>query len=77
MSTIENIFTAQQVRESIRTTSRVEVDASECQIAEVVSTVWAVDGVTDVVLSTEPDGRYDIAGVCYGDDFRLIVSARA
>jgi len=77
MSTIENISTRQQIRESIRTTSRVEVDASECQIAEVVSSVWAVDGVTGVVLSTEPDGRYDIAGVCDGDEFRLIVTARA
>jgi len=73
---LENISTRQQIRESILTTSRVMVDASECQIAEVVASVWNVDGVTDVVRSDENDGRYDIAGVCDGDEFRLLVTAR-
>jgi len=71
----ENISLLQQVRESINTTSRVAVDATGCDISDIISQLNCLDGVEDVDTAREDDGRHDVWGRKDGEDFRLIVTA--
>jgi len=72
MST-ENISLLQQVRESINTSSIVDVDATGCRISDIMAQLSVMDGVTDYDHARENDGTYDVWGACDGSEFRLRV----
>ena len=71
---IENISLRQQVRDSIKTTSIVAVDATGCRISDIMSQLSVMDGVEDADYSEENDGTYDVYGTQDGDEFRLKVT---
>lgn len=73
MST-EHTSLLQDVRESIKTTSIIRVDASGCDISDIMSQLSVMDGV-DADYSREDDGTWDVYGTKDGDEFRLRVTA--
>jgi hypothetical protein len=75
MST-ENISLLQQVRESINTDSIVRVDATGCDITDIMAQIGVMDGV-DADYSREDDGTWDVYGTKDGDEFRLRVTCNA
>jgi len=75
MST-ENISLRQQVRESINTNSIVAVDATGCDITDIMAELGVMDGV-DADYNRENDGTWDVYGTADGDGFRLRVSCNS
>lgn len=73
MST-ENISLLQEVRESIKTNSIVRVDATGCDITDIMAQLSVMDGV-DADYNREDDGTWDVYGTKDGDEFRLRVTA--
>jgi hypothetical protein len=75
MST-ENISLIQQVRESINTDSIVRVDATGCDITDIMAQLGCIDGV-DADYNRMDDGDWDVYGTADGDEFRLRVTCNA
>jgi hypothetical protein len=73
---IENISLRQQVSESIKTDSIVHVDATGCNITDIMAQLSLIDGV-DADHSREDDGTWDVYGTADGDEFRLRVKCNA
>lgn len=73
MST-ENISLLQEVRESIKTNSIVRVDATGCDITDIMAQLSVMDGV-DADYNREDDGTWDVYGTKDGEEFRLRVTA--
>ena len=74
MST-ENISLSQEVNESIKTNSIVRVDATGCNITDIMAQLSVMDGVDDADYNREDDGTWDVYGTKDGDEFRLRVTA--
>jgi len=64
----------QDVRESIATGSIVRVDATGCNITDIMAQLSVMDGM-DADYSREDDGTWDVYGTKDGDEFRLRVIA--
>ena len=73
MST-ENISLLQEVRESVKTNSIVRVDATGCDITDIMAQLSVMDGV-DADYNREDDGTWDVYGTKDGEEFRLRVTA--
>ena len=70
---IENISLRQQVRESIKANSVVRVDATGCNITDIMAQLSVMSGV-DADRSREDDGTWDVYGTADGDEFHLCVT---
>lgn len=73
---IENISLRQQVSESTKTNSIVKVDATGCNITDIMAQLSVMSGV-DADRSREDDGTWDVYGTADGDEFRLRVTCNA
>ena len=74
MSKIENTTLAQDVRDSARTNLLICVDAPMMTIADVMSALSVMDGVSECKNVREWEGAYEVWGTVDGDDFRLRVT---
>ena len=71
---LEHTSLLQDIRESIKTNIIVRVDATGCNITDIISQLSVMDGV-DADYSREDDGTWDVYGTMDGDEFRLRVIA--
>jgi hypothetical protein len=71
---LENTSLLQDVRESINTNSIVSVDASGCNITDIMAQLSVMNGV-DADYNRNDDGTWDVYGTKDGDEFRLRVTA--
>ena len=71
---LENTSLIQEVRESIKTNSIVQVDATGCNITDIMAQLSVMDGV-DADCNREDGGTWDVYGTKDGDEFRLRVTA--
>jgi hypothetical protein len=71
---LENTSLIQEVRESIKTNSIVRVDATGCNITDIMAQLSVMDGV-DADCNREDDGTWDVYGTKDGGEFRLRVTA--
>jgi hypothetical protein len=70
----EHTSLLQDVRESIATDSIVRVDATGCNITDIMAQLSVMDGV-DADYNRNDDGTWDVYGTRDGDEFRLRVIA--
>lgn len=71
---LENTSLIQEVRESIKTNSIVSVDATGCNITDIMAQLSVMDGV-DADYNREDDQTWDVYGTKDGEEFRLRVTA--